>query len=331
MSPIRVAAALLLLLATAPAAAAADDFAPGEYEGTTAQGRTVKFAADATGVHLFKARLTLTCRDGDKRKTRISVPHIHMDLEASGGRFRYARTPRSRHVLRVTGTLAGTAATGTVSRRKGSCRSGTRTWTAVHSGAADGHHHHHGADPALQVGNHAPYPSLELASPAKRRRADALRVATNQAAASFATVARAQAAGYVADPAITPVYVPGIVHYRKNGVHFWGRVLDPRRPQALIFWCPSVGECALVAAMYRAPAASRPPTYGGLIGWHRHGRHGTWMTHIWLTDTLAPALAQCVPFNALSARNPRVVYERYRVDVPGIDAPCPDTIGLAAP
>jgi hypothetical protein len=259
MASIRIALGLLLLLALPAAAEASDDFPPGEYKGTTGQGRTVKLAADSSGVHLFATRLRLTCRDGEKRTIRVSVPHIHVDLEASGGQFTYIRRRGSTNVLRVTGTLAGTAATGTVHRRKGPCRSGTRTWTAVHSGAAD-HGHHHGSDPRLQVGNHAPYPSLELASAAHRRRADALHLATNRKAGRFATVAMAEAAGYVADPSITPVYRPGIVHYRKNGPHFWGRVLDPRRPQALIFWCPPAGECSLVAFMYRAPAEPRPRT-----------------------------------------------------------------------
>ena len=43
-------------------------------------------------------------------------------------------------LLRLTGTLAATYARGTVSRRVGRCRSGTRNWTAERRGGA-GHHH----------------------------------------------------------------------------------------------------------------------------------------------------------------------------------------------
>jgi len=328
MAWIRVAAALGLLTALPAAARASDDFAPGEYKGTTVQGRAVRFAADASGVHMFGARLRLNCRDGEKRTIRVSVPHIHMDLEASGGRFAYTRRRGPANVLRVTGTLAGTVATGTLSRRKGPCRSDARTWTAVLSGAAG--QHDHGSDARLHVGNHAPYPALELARGADRRRAGTLRLATTEASVRLATVAMAEARGYVADPSISPVYRPGLVHYRKNGARFWGRVLEPRRPQALVFWCPSTGECSLAALMYRAPPDSRPPAYGGLIGWHRHRLGGTWMTHVWLTSSTAASLAQCVPFNALTAYNPLVAYEPYRADVPGLDDPCPDTTGLAA-
>jgi hypothetical protein len=190
-------------------------------------------------------------------------------------------------------------------------------------------HEGHDSDPRLMAGNHAPYPPLELASARNRRRAEALRAATLAAAPRYATVALAEGKGYVADPTITPIYRPGIVHYRKNGPSFWGRVLEPRRPQALIFWCPPAGECSLVAFMYRVPADRRPPTYGGILGWHRHGLRGTWMTHVWLTNDTRSSLAQCVPFNAVTAFNPLVVFEPYRADVPGIDEPCPDTAGYA--
>lgn len=331
MGAIRIAVGLALALLAAPGAAAADDdFPPGEWKGTNGQDRAVKFAADPSGVHIFSTRLALTCAGGAKSTVRIWIPHIHLDLEATRGQFMYTRRRGSDDVLRVTGILAGAIATGTVSRRKGRCRSGVRPWTAAHSGAGGPGHDHH-SDPNMRVGNHAPYPAVELASARNRRRADALRLATNAAAWRFATVALAESRGYIADPTITPVYRPGIVHFRKNRVHFWGRVLEPRRPQALIFWCPPAGECHLVALMYRAPPDSRPPTYGGLIGWHRHSLKGTWMTHVWLTGDVGSALAQCVPFNAITAYNPLVAFEPYRADIPGLDEPCSDTAGLAAP
>ena len=331
MGSIRLAVALALVLALPPAARASDDFAPGEYKGANAQGLAVKFAADPSGVHIFSTRLKLRCGDGEKRTQRVWIPHMHLNLDASGGQFAYERRRASRDVLEVTGTLAGAVATGTVSRRKGPCASGIRTWTAVESGAGGRGTHQHDMDPRLMAGNHAPYPALELASARNRRRAEALRLATIAAAPRYATVALAEHAGYIADPNITPVYRPGIVHYRKHGPSFWGRVLEPRRPQALIFWCPPAGECSLVAFMYRVPADRRPPTYGGIIGWHRHGVRGTWMTHVWLTNDVTSSLAQCVPFNAVAAFNPLVAYERYRADIPGIDEPCPDTAGFAAP
>jgi len=324
-----------VVLLAIPAAAAGQDFPPGEYKGTTGQGRALKFAADPSGVHVFATRVKLSCRDGEKKSVRLWIPHMHLNLDATGGRFTYSRGgPGSDNAVRVAGTIAGTSGTGTLSRRKGACSSGTRPWTAVHSGAAQNGAgpHQHGTDPRFQAGNHAPYPATEQARPVHRRRAEALRRATVAEAGRFATVALADAAGYIADPKITSTAHPGLIHYRKNGPNFWGRVLEPRRPQALIFWCPSTGECVLAAFMYRAPGDDpSPPTYGGLLGWHRHGPRGNWMTHIWLTGSIASSLAQCGPFNALAAHNPLIVYEPYKPDVAGVDEPCPDTAGYVAP
>jgi hypothetical protein len=332
-----VAGGAIALLAVPAVAEAEHIFKPGEYRGATGQGRKLNFAADHSGVHVFSTRMRLTCAGGGKRTVRFSVPHVH-DLDDETGRFTYTRRVGARTVLRLTGTLAAGDARGTVSRRKGACASGTRRWTAEHRDAGGhGHHppdsgdgtHGHGTGPMLHAGNRAPYPALERVSARSRRRADALRLATNREAARFATVAMAERAGYVADPAISPIYVPGLVHYRKNGPSFWGRVLDPTAPQALIFWCPSAGECSLAAFLYRAPAKPLPPTYGHIIGWHRHGERGSWMMHAWLTGDLAATFAQCAPFNALNAHNPLLAYERYRPDIPGVDEPCEDTVGYA--
>ena len=105
-------------------------------------------------------------------------------------------------------------------------------------------------------------------------------------------------------------------------------MLYPQQPQALVFWCPTVGECRLAAFMYRAAPRKTPPTYGSLLGWHRHSEGWSWMTHVWLTDTTRTSLAQCAPFNALHAHNPMLAWEPYQADVPMIDQPCPDTAGV---
>jgi hypothetical protein len=326
--------AIAIALLALPATASGDHiFTSGAYKGSTGQDRRVAFAADHSGVHVFSTRIRMRCAGGKKRTVRVSVPHVE-DLDNATGRFTYERRIGSRTVLRLTGRLAAMEASGTVSRRKGGCESGRRGWTAEHRGA-DAHDHHppepegeahaHGTGAMLYSGNRAPYPDLTRASATDRRRADRLRLASNREAVRFATVALAEAAGYVADPTITPIYRPGLVHYRKNGANFWGRLLDPTAPQALIFWCPTSGECSLAAFMYRAPARPLAPTFGHIIGWHRHVPRGGWMMHAWLTGDLAASFAQCAPFNAMSAYNPSLVYERYQPDVPGVDEPCPDT------
>jgi hypothetical protein len=188
--------------------------------------------------------------------------------------------------------------------------------------------HQHHDDTMLHVGNVAPYPDITAASRSSRRKVRRLRRGTLRAATRFDTVAKATALGYVGDATLSPLYRPGLQHYRANGPRYRGRVLDPRMPQALVFWCPSVGDCTLAAFMYRAPA-KRAPAYGGLLGWHRHHPGTSWMTHVWLTPSARSALAQCAPFNALRAYNPSLAWEPFRVDVPIIDEPCPDTAGLS--
>lgn len=187
---------------------------------------------------------------------------------------------------------------------------------------------HHGMAGMLHLGNVAPYPTLREASRAHRREARKLHRATLRAAKGFDTLEGATRNGYVAQAELSPLYRPGLQHFRKHGVRSWGRVLYPRQPQALVFWCPSIGDCRLAGFMYRAAPRKTPDTYGGLLGWHRHSEGWSWMTHIWLTDTTRTSLAQCAPFNALYAHNPMLAWEPYQTDVSMIDEPCPDTAGL---
>jgi hypothetical protein len=189
---------------------------------------------------------------------------------------------------------------------------------------------HDGSAGMMHLGNAAPYPMFRDAGRAHRRQARRLRLATLRNAVRVDTLEEATRRGYVPRADISPLYRPGLQHFRKRGPRFWGQVLNPRQPQALLFWCPSIGDCRLAAFVYRAPAGT-PPTYGGLLGWHRHVPGGSWMTHVWLTAGTATSLAQCAPFNALHARDPGLAWEPYRADVPMIDEPCPDTVGLPDP
>jgi hypothetical protein len=84
-------------------------------------------------------------------------------------------------------------------------------------------------------------------------------------------------------------------------MRFWGRTFDPAHPQALVFWCPRQGACALANFMYRAPAGMPPSTWGDLLQWHRHGTgaRSSWMTHVWLVKDVRTAFATCAPLAAL--------------------------------
>ena len=138
----------------------------------------------------------------------------------------------------------------------------------------------------------------------------------------FDTVREAQDRGYVLRRGSG---CPGMDHARKMGTRMWGRVLDPSAPQSLVFWCDERGQRTLAGFMFRAPAARRPPTFGNLLQWHKHGatRGATWMSHVWLVRDPLAAFASCVPFPAFAAEG-ILRYRPYQA-APG-DEPCSDTV-----
>src|SRR5439155_5132521 len=128
---------------------------------------------------------------------------------------------------------------------------------------------------------------------------------TKAAAARFEDLEAARSAGYY------PVAPPrnGLVHYLNPGYNRDGRILDPERPESLVYLRLTDGSWKLVGVMYRMPSPDQPgPRVGGaLTAWHAHdnlctanGRivatttngsctHGTWsqtpeMLHVWLVD-----------------------------------------------
>jgi hypothetical protein len=154
-------------------------------------------------------------------------------------------------------------------------------------GATQGH--------VTMVGNMKAYPDLERAGQRNLRRARRLGRASRRTARRFDTLAEANRSGYETGHMARP----GFVHARKHGPRFWGRILDPAAPQALVFWCPRHGRCRLTTYMFRAPAGSPPSTWRRLLQWHRHGPRGTWMTHVWLLPGTRAAFATCAPWPAL--------------------------------
>jgi hypothetical protein len=103
----------------------------------------------------------------------------------------------------------------------------------------------------------------------------------------------------------------------------WGRLLDPSAPQSLVYWCDAKRHWKLAAYMYRAPAASKPNTFGGLLQWHKHGATAAWMIHVWMVPDVRAAFATCLPFQAF-ARFSIFSYQRYKADTMN-DLPCSDT------
>lgn len=170
------------------------------------------------------------------------------------------------------------------------------------------------------IGNPFEYPSAGIRRHPRLRQ---ITQAFRRAAPRF-TPARARALGYsfAGAPAC-----PAMVHARRKGTAMWGKVLDPRAPQSLMYWCGADGRYKLAGAMFRADGRTRPGTFGRLIRWHKHGgkRTSHWMTHLWLVPDLRDAWATCSPFRAYEAAG-LFAYEPFAW-IPET-RPCTDTVGF---
>ena len=180
--------------------------------------------------------------------------------------------------------------------------------------------------------HHAHYPDLRRASGGERRRGRALLAAVRRVAGTrFPTVSAAERLGYRKGPPSAYIGMEqqraGVrspfVHYRSARYEADGRVLDPLRPEALVYWEPTGMEAVLVGFMFRASSLSPPPDphgTGPLLTWHAHtacdpevergnplqfrsdrcpsglAHHGdTQMTHVWLAKGLRAGFAGAVP------------------------------------
>ena len=141
-------------------------------------------------------------------------------------------------------------------------------------------------------GDMRPYPQVQSATLGQRARVTLLWRETRANARRFESYADARRLGYVfMRSAIAQTGYPAVFHARKRGGQFWGRLLDPTAPQALMYWCTSRKRCTLVGFVYRAPREPLPPRYECALVWHRAPMDASWMTHVWLADGLRSALA----------------------------------------
>jgi hypothetical protein len=176
------------------------------------------------------------------------------------------------------------------------------------------------------MGEMAPYPDLAHASRAHVAQARRLWHGTHVAARHhFPSWSAARAAGYV--PLGIHPRRPVIYHLRNRAYDDDGAVLDPRRPEALVYWLPRHGSPLLIGLMYRVPAHRRPAFGGRILSYHRHTRNGhlgaTRMTHVWLARNLRSAYARCLPVAALERAIPTLRYaEDERASMHPESAPC---------
>ena len=189
---------------------------------------------------------------------------------------------------------------------------------AVGSGAPGTPEHTHGPN----------LPPVAAASDDERARAEALWKASVAGAERWRDPAAAAAAGFRfkdEDEAgrgrpVRFLHVPNPA-WRADG-----RVLDPARPETLVYW-NGPDRLTLVGVMYTAARGTHGPTVGGPITrWHTHEscrdpatraklgrpvdgacptgqvhRRSGEMMHVWFTDDLATAFARRPPLTALRA------------------------------
>jgi hypothetical protein len=153
---------------------------------------------------------------------------------------------RRRWVMPAFGVVLATVLTGTVA------------WGVELRGGA-GHDEHHGPGTVVQA----------VAPPTSEQRAAAARLidATRDGIARYADLDVALADGYVPS---TPPRAP-TVHYANPAYVHDGHVLDPLRPEELVYANTPHGPL-LLGAMYMMPNANEPgPAIGGsLTEWHIH-------------------------------------------------------------
>ncbi len=121
--------------------------------------------------------------------------------------------------------------------------------------------------------------------PQQQQAADELAANTKVGVVEYADPSAAEAVGY---RPISPSWQP-ITHYLNPTYQQDDEILDPNRPEALVYANGSEGPI-LLGAMYLTPEPAEPgPRIGGcLTQWHAHSRLLGWetpeMMHVWTVD-----------------------------------------------
>jgi hypothetical protein len=158
-------------------------------------------------------------------------------------------------------------------------------------------------------------------------RAEALWTASAANAERWRDPEAATAAGFRFREAAGPQRRVRFLHVPNPAWRTDGRVLDPTRPETLVYWTGPGDRLTLVGVMYTAARGASGLTVGGPITrWHDHEscrdpatraklgrpvdgacpegqvyRRSGEMMHVWFTDDLATAFARRAPLAALRA------------------------------
>jgi hypothetical protein len=184
--------------------------------------------------------------------------------------------------------------------------------------------------PGTAEHTHGPnLPSVAAASDDERARAEALWKASVAGAERWRDPAAAAGFRFKDRNQAETARPVRFLHVPNPAFRADGRVLDPSRPETLVYRTGPGGRLTLVGVMYTAPRGTRGPTVGGPITrWHTHescrdpdtgakvgrpvdgacpqgqvDRRSGEMLHVWFTDDLTTAFARRAPLAALRAAN----------------------------
>jgi hypothetical protein len=167
-------------------------------------------------------------------------------------------------------------------------------------------------------------PDLNAATSQQRAKAQALLDQSIAGTRSYADAAAATAAGYRVDAAAAKPDVR-FLHAGNPAYRGDGKLVDPTRPESLIYWRDPRGTLTLVGVLYVVPKGTAVPDVAGPITrWHSHQacwdpdarrklsmardghcppgqqlRESGQMMHVWFTGDLATAYARRPPAEAL--------------------------------
>lgn len=201
---------------------------------------------------------------------------------------------------------------GTVRLTRGTCDTGGMAFMAETDRRAGQHIH----GPA--------FPDIGSASIKQLRQAQALRRNVWKASEKlFPTYQAALKLDYKPTPNLKPV--PQFFHVRNTYYAHDGVIFRSTRPESLVYWWRPKGKHILVGFMFRVPKGPRPAYAGPIPIYHQHnGLESTSapMTHVWLTNNLVTAWANCAPIDDFEAVLPGFRWKKADWTIPNA-APCP--------
>ena len=137
--------------------------------------------------------------------------------------------------------------------------------------AAGAHAQEPAPAPAPAVWNYPAsiYPDLSVAPPEDVADANRLWLRSKRSAAKlFPTVAAARKKGYKGHVSKINRPKPFFFHLRNTKLHDDGRELDPRYPEAIVYWYDPPRPMVLVAFMYRVHEGKEPAYARSVLPWH---------------------------------------------------------------